>query len=101
VIVLKYSVALGSLIGLGDNGTRSLPEGAVIVDVACQPGDENHVHFWVVCEMNQPMVDRRFVIVPTGMPAPANAEYVGSAHQPYTDTLEVGEFVWHLFERTD
>jgi hypothetical protein len=70
----------------------SMPHGAIIRHIACQGGE---TMIWAEVDTDAPRGDRKFLVVCTGDPIPADARHVGS----YTEQGEFGpEFVYHVFE---
>jgi hypothetical protein len=72
------------------NGPISMPKGADILDVQCQDGS---IALWALIDPAEPREDRTFKVIGTGWTFDNPGHY-------YIATVQVGSFVWHIFEET-
>jgi len=66
-----------------------MPEGAQVIYVGEQLGS---LYLWAIVDLSRPLVKRKFAVLPTG--------YVqfDATTMRHLGTVQVGEFVWHVFE---
>lgn len=70
-----------------DSFALKMPKGATILCFQMQDG---WPQIWATVDPDAEPEERRFAVVGTGNPMPAVRDYIG--------TVQVGRFVWHLFE---
>lgn len=75
-----------------ENGTAEMPVGAKVIHVHEQNGK---IRVWAECNPQAETVTRRFLIVPTGGPAPVACDYLGSVHVGGEDGRM---YVFHLYD---
>jgi len=72
--------------------TVTLPQGAEILQFQAQGKD---VVFWAIVDENAPVKERTFHLVGTGWELPKTDYEDGIV---YLGTVQLGGFVWHVFE---
>ena len=76
-----------------DQQTIQMPLGATILSADQQAGG---LYLWAEVDPTNPPSDRTFQIIGTGNPIPNVATC-----RRFIDTVVIGAFVWHVFERID
>ncbi len=78
---------------LSDHPFISMPKGAIVLSVDVQDG---HIQIWALVDPEAPKEPRGFRMAGTGHPvedAIASMRFIG--------TVQMGEFVWHIFEKQE
>lgn len=76
---------------LTDRQTLSVPTGAIFLCVQNQNGIPT---IWSLVEPDAPTLTRRYIeIIGTG-------HEIAEAPRVYIGTVQIDQFVWHIFERT-
>lgn len=83
-VILKYNVGLGA-----QGTTLALPATAKVLHFGPQ---HLQLKVWIEVDIDAPVFDRHFVIIPTGGEVPSD---VNPAH---IQTCFDGGYVWHLYE---
>lgn len=86
--IFKYALDMKALQAI------ALPNGAIIRKVGVQSGT---IHIWAEVIPNETLVDvrRTFEIFPTGGLIPVDM----GVERKYLDTVFIGSYVWHVYER--
>jgi hypothetical protein len=83
IAIWKYKLAI-----IGEQKI-TMPDNAVSLSVQAQDGD---VCLWAMVDEEAPLVERTFVIYETGQPiSPVR-------YDNFLATVQIGSFVWHVFQ---